>query len=154
MTDEADTEATDEAEQWKAPEPQSVAGAKVQDNVSTPGVQRTTHPDGSVQEHGEAIEADGDEPDDVEAADPGAEPVSDLVEVTVSLVAGEGWVDAPLDPAKVEGAALPEGFTGEVHTSPSTDQEGATCVTVDGAPDDIDTVIVTLTVAVPSPPAS
>jgi hypothetical protein len=59
MTEEETTEAE------TLPEPEAVAGTRVQDNVSTPGVQRLTHPDGSVQEHERGAESDeDDEPDD------------------------------------------------------------------------------------------
>lgn len=146
-------ETTDDAQaEWKVPEPVNQA-TKVQDNVTTPGVQRLTHPDGTVQEVGKPRDdtVEVDEPDDgVGAQTPGdpPPPVTDTIEVDVPLVAGEGWVDAPVDPELVQSVALPAGTAGDVHTGPSTDQEGATCVTVDGAPDDLTTVPVTLTVVV------
>lgn len=148
MTEETtdDVQTEDEAAPWSPPEP-TLTGTKVQDNVSTPGVQRLTHPDGTVQEYGQP--RDADEPDDGVGEDPDPDaPVTDTIDVTVPLVAGEGWVDAPVDPALVQTITLPDGIAGNAHSGPSTDQEGATCVTVDGAPDDITDVLVTLTVTV------
>lgn len=60
----------DEGKDDAISEPQPASGAVIQDNVSTPGVQRTTFPNGEVSEHGKPTETEAGG-DGGSAIDPG-----------------------------------------------------------------------------------
>ena len=145
-------------------------GVTQQDNVTEPGVQNTVQGDGYSSKHvtphaGNEI-PDGATPSVIDPAvlatdggeaplTPGSDtpPQPDVLDVEIPVATGTGWINVPIEISSVNTAELVDPVDG-VTVSISVDQDDTTqtCLTVNGAPEDVTDVAVIVTYTPPAEP--
>lgn len=152
--DDALVDAPDETPDPGEAEPKPVTASLTQDNVTEPGVQRTVHPDGTEQRHGDPAEDVAVAEDAAPGTPPNAStepPVSTTEDVTVGpLKDGAGWTTFDVDPSEVASVKVPDDATFTATATPDANDATQTCVTIEGAPADLTEAVVTLVLKDPS----